>query len=210
MKKYLLFSLLSLTLAGAAHAEMKVGTINYQKVIQEYAKMKEHRQKMQEEGAKLESQRRDKLDELNKMGAEIRKLQEEANDKSLSEKVREEKTIAAKKKYEELQVADRTASQAYNATMQDLRGTDQRKLAEVMDDIKSAVQKYGAEQKYDLIVDAGQQNTSQTTTFNQILAYSSPQVKDVSDDITKALNQGKTAAVTAPAPAPTPAPAKKP
>jgi Skp family chaperone for outer membrane proteins len=203
MKKYLILGVLALSLSSL-HAELKIGTINYQKVIAEYQKMKEHRQKMQDDLAKLESSRRDKLDELNKMAADIRKLQEEANDKSLPDKTREEKAGAARKKAEEAQVVDRTATQAYQATAQDLRSSDQRKLAEVMDDLKSVVQKYGAEQKFDLIFDAGQQQTSQTTTFNQILAYSSSQVKDISDDIIKTLNAGKT--VTAPPSTP----AKKP
>jgi Skp family chaperone for outer membrane proteins len=204
MKKYLIvgFLALSLSLSGL-QAELKIGTINYQKVIAEYQKMKEYRQKMQDDLAKLESSRRDQLDELNKMAADIRKLQEEANDKSLPDKTREEKIGAARKKTEEAQVAERTANQAYQATAQNLRSSDQRKLAEVMDDLKAAVQKYGAEQKYDLIFDAGQQQTSQNTTFNQILAYTSSQAKDISEDIIKGLNAGKT--VTAPS-----TPAKKP
>lgn len=144
-----------------AYAEdLKLGFINLKKVLDDYGKVKDGEDELLKEAEKKNKQRE-------KLVKEVKNLREKID--LLQEKQKEQKQQELEEKVKELQ--DFTYE-----TRASLRQERDEKFREIMKEIKDVIAEYSQSRNYNIIID------------DTLLLYKDKGL-DVTDDITKMLNQ---------------------
>ena len=159
---------------------MKIGYVSIARVFEGY-------QRTKNSDAVLEKKGKQKEAELEGRVAELKKLRQ--NLELMADDAKEAKTREIEEKTDELQ-------RFRNATARDL-GRERDQIAkELLKEIQQTIEQYGTKNGFVMILD------------DRSLLYGQP-AYDITDEILKALNAPRGAAVPAPATPPAPAPASR-
>ncbi|MDD5200124.1 MAG: OmpH family outer membrane protein [Terrimicrobiaceae bacterium] len=169
--------------APLAHAEMKVGTIDMNRVFTEYYKTKDAEQKLNEQRAAAKKELDDRVETLKKSMDELNKLNAEIEKPELSKDARDAKIKDREQKIAEAKNLDKEAS--------DFKGTRERQLQEqflrmrkdIIDDIMKIVTARVTDAGYDLVFDKSGLSMGQIP----VVIYSRDDM-DFSKDIIAKLN----------------------
>lgn len=159
---FLLFVFFGVTPLSTLSAEMKIATIDLSRAFDEFEKTKES-------DKVLEARANEKKNERDKKVTEIKKLKDELD--LLSEQGKEEKEAVINQKVRELQEFDREVRDS-------LRGERDQMVRDLLKEIDQAMQEYGNEKGYTLILN------------DRVLLYQDKTL-DVTEDILKRLNAKK-------------------
>lgn len=162
MTLFLLFVFFGVTPLSTLSAEMKIATIDLSRAFDEFEKTKES-------DKVLEARANEKKNERDKKVTEIKKLKDELD--LLSEQGKEEKEAVINQKVRELQEFDREVRDS-------LRGERDQMVRDLLKEIDQAMQEYGNEKGYTLILN------------DRVLLYQDKTL-DVTEDILKRLNAKK-------------------
>lgn len=169
--------------APLAHAQMKVGTIDMNRVFTEYYKTKDAEQKLNEQRAAAKKEFDDRIDTLKKSMEEITKLNAQIEKPELSKDAKD-----AVLKERETKVAD---ARNLDKEVNDFKSTRERQLQEqflrmrkdIIDDIMKIVTTRVSAAGYDLVFDKSGLSMGQIP----VVVYSRDDM-DFSKDIIEKLN----------------------
>jgi len=169
--------------APLAHAQMKVGTIDMNRVFTEYYKTKDAEQKLNEQRAAAKKEFDDRIDTLKKSMEEITKLNAQIEKPELSKDAKD-----AVLKERETKVAD---ARNLDKEVNDFKSTRERQLQEqflrmrkdIIDDIMKIVTTRVSSAGYDLVFDKSGLSMGQIP----VVVYSRDDM-DFSKDIIEKLN----------------------
>lgn len=207
MKKPFLAILLGLLALTGAHAQTKIAVIDLQSVFNNYYKTKDAEAVLKDRAAGFEKEKNEMMSDYQKMVEEAQKLRDASTDKTLSVTAQQDKAKALDAKVQDLRNKEAQMREFASVRQKEFQDQQQRMRGGIVDEINKFISDVGAKEKYTLILDKSGVSMNGTS----IVLYSQD-VKDITDDVTKALNATKPANYTPPAasaPAPAPAPAAK-
>jgi outer membrane protein len=162
--------------------------------------------------ASFEKEREDMSADYQKAYDETSKLHDASADKTLSDQARADKQKAFEQKVQDLHNMERKIQEFNQTRQKQFEDQRLRMRAGIVDEITKYIADLGTREKYTFIYD----KSGLSSNGVSLLVYVSPDLRDLTDDVIKALNASKPAgsasAPAAPAPAATTpaAPAAKP
>ncbi|WP_242529288.1 OmpH family outer membrane protein [Methylacidimicrobium sp. B4] len=190
MKPGLLFLsalLLSASLAGAQ--QLKIATFDFQKAFSEYYKTKDAEAELQARVATFKKEDQERTNDYRKIAEEAQKLQDGAQDKTLSEAARQERLKAFQAKVQEVQNLQRAIQEFRTTRGRELEERSQRIRQGLIDEITKIVVDVGAKDKYTLVID----KTGRSLNGTPVLLYSQD-LPDITEEVVRAINATKGAA----------------
>ncbi len=187
MKPGLLFIsalLLSASLAGAQ--QLKIATFDFQKAFSEYYRTKDAEGELQARVATFKKEDQERTNDYRKIAEEAQKLQDGAQDKTLSEAARQERLKAFQAKVQEVQNLQRAIQEFRTTRGRELEDRSQRIRQGLIDEITKVVVDVGAKGKYTLVID----KTGRSLNGTPVLLYSQD-LPDITDEVVRAINATK-------------------
>lgn len=190
MKKALLTCLASLAaLSFAQAADLKIGTVDLQKIFDAYYKTADAKSRISESEEAYKKDRELKLDDYQKLRSEVEKLSQDAQNPALSADVKEQKKTQFQQKVQELQNREKEVVQFDQNRRQEIANTMLRMRNSLVEEISVVVKDYAAKNGYTYVFD----RTGQSAAQAPMIVYSTDTL-DFSDEIIKVVNAGKPAA----------------
>ncbi len=193
MKKYLTLTLaaLSMAFASTASAELKIGTVDMNKVFQGYYKTKDAETKINDARAAAKKELDDRIEGYKKQIDEINKLNDELKKTELSNDTKEQK---AKTRDEKINDA-----KGMEKDINDFRVTREKQLQEqavrmrngIVEEINKLIQDKVAAENFDIVFD----RSGASLNSVPFLLYARDTF-DFSQTIIDSLNKSQTAAAT--------------
>ena len=146
----------SATVTSSALAqEFKVRSINTQKVLQSFWRMKELNKELKGDETKIKKENNEKVAEITKLNDEILKIRKQLQDQNLPRNKREELTNSHKLKFNRLNNADRSRRDYIEGKIKALKVVRSTEQSTMLKEIKSTIDKYATENGLDMILDKG-------------------------------------------------------
>ena len=178
---------LSASLAGAQ--QLKIATFDFQKAFSEYYKTKDAEAELQARVATFKKEDQERANDYRKLAEEAQKLQDGAQDKTLSEGARQERLKAFQTKVQEVQNLQRAIQEFRSTRGRELEERSQRMRQGLIDEITKFVLEAGAKGKYTMVID----KTGRSMTGTPILLYTQD-LPDITEEVVRAINATKGAA----------------
>jgi len=192
-------------LRAADVAAPKIAVIDMQKAFNEYYKTKDAEAILRDRMAGFQKERDEMTADGQKIADEAQKLHDAATDKTLSDTARAEREKALAAKVQELQ-AKRSQIQDFNNTRsKQFEDQSRRMRTSIVEEINKFVSDLGTKEKYNLILDKSGASMNGTS----VVLFTSD-VRDITDDVIKAINANKPASSAAAVPAAPTMPTAKP
>jgi Skp family chaperone for outer membrane proteins len=168
----------------AAHAQMKIGTLDMNAVFTQYHRTKDAETKLNDARAAAKKELDDRLETLKKAMEEINKINASLEKPELSKDAKDKATKSRDEKVAEARNLDREITE--------FRGTRERQLQEqfvrmrkdIIDDIMKVVNDKVKNAGYDLVFDKSGMSMGQV----QVVVFSAPNL-DFSKEIVETLNK---------------------
>lgn len=198
MKTFFKAALITLSLSFVASSPAfaqelkKLGSVNSQKIMSNYWKMKVVNKELSVEEEKIKEENDAKVAQITALNDEIVKLKEQLRDPNLVRTKLEELEGAYKLKFNKLNNADRQRQEYIQGKVKALNLYRQNKQNELVKIVREEVNKYAAEQGFDAVMDK-----------NAFLYLK--EGYDITDAIIDIINKDSELTEEAPAPAPAPA-----
>jgi len=203
MKKLLLLSLLAFAPFTLANADLKVAVIDLGKAFDSYYKTKDASAKIDAKKAAYTKDIQDMVSDFQKMQDDAQKLYNSANDATLSQQARNDKSTALQQKKQDLLNMQNKIEEMKTEDSNAVKDEIFRRHKEIVDEITAVVTAYAGPQGYDLVID---KSSASAASGIPIILYNSSKLIDITPDIVAKLNAGAPAGGAAPSgAAPTPA-----
>lgn len=187
MKSGLLFLsalFLSASLAGAQ--QLKIATFDFQKAFSEYYKTKDAEAELQARVATFKKEDQERTNDYRKLAEEAQKLQDGAQDKTLSEAARQERLKAFQAKVQEVQNLQRAIQEFRSTRGRELEERSQRIRQGLIDEITKVVTDVGAKGKYTMVLD----KTGRSLNGTAVLLYTQD-LPDITEEVVRTINATK-------------------
>ncbi|MDD2676659.1 MAG: OmpH family outer membrane protein [Methylacidiphilaceae bacterium] len=178
---------LSASLAGAQ--QLKIATFDFQKAFSEYYKTKDAEAELQARVATFKKEDQERANDYRRIAEEAQKLQDGAQDKTLSEGARQERLKAFQAKVQEVQNLQRAIQEFRSTRGRELEERSQRMRQGLIDEITKFVLEAGAKGKYTMVID----KTGRSMTGTPILLYTQD-LPDITEEVVRSINATKGAA----------------
>ena len=154
MRKLSLLALAAfLTTFTAAHAQVKLGTVDMNKVFTEYYKTKDAETKLNEARAQAKKEFDDRMERLKKNMDEITKFNEDINKPELSKEKKAELQKQLDEKMTETRSLDQNTAEFRQTRERQLQDQFMRMRKDIIDDIMKVVNERVKSTGYDLVLD---------------------------------------------------------
>jgi outer membrane protein len=189
MKKLLLSTLLCLSLAGLAstsHAQVKIGTVDMNKIFSAYYKTKDAEARINEDRNLAKQQLDERMDTYKKNVDAINALNQDIQNHALSKEAIDAKTKERDDKIQETKNLEQEITEFRQTREKQLQDQAVRMRNGIVDEITKVVLKRVKSENYDLIMD----RSGLSLNGVPILIYAKDGL-DFSDDIVTELNKNK-------------------
>ncbi len=200
LKKALTISA-ALACCATAQAELKVATVNVQKLFADYYKTHEAQKTVDANTAKLKEENDRRTAEVKAAEAAFQELAKKLQEPIGNEKEKAALTQSAELKKQEVIALENTRRDFMNRQLKSLQETMKRRSAQLMGDITEITKKHAEKAGYDMVVDS----SAQSAKSNDVFMYTKPSM-DITPLLIKELNKEAPAGFDPSKPA-TPAPA---
>jgi outer membrane protein len=201
MKKYLLFALFIFAPVSLANADLKVAVIDLGKTFDAFYKTKDASAKIDEKKAEYQKEIQDQVAEFEHMQDDAKKLNDDANDPTLSASARADKTNALTQKKQDLLNMQNKIQEMNTERTNEIKDELYRRHKEILDEITKVISDYSGPQGFDLVID---KSSASAASGVSIVLYNSSKLTDITDEIVKELNATAPAPGAAPAATPSP------
>ena len=178
LKKLLALAAVAASVASTGAAELKIATVDLDKVFTAHPKT----QAAEAELKKAESDVQEEMDKIMAEGRtlqeEVAKLREAAKNPLLTEEARLQKRDAAEEKLTELQDFELRARRTQETKLKQMREKVLKSRQTIVDELMAAVNHFAEAGGYDLVLD----RSGMTMNAVPMVAYSSPAL-DVTDKL---------------------------
>lgn len=192
-KLSLLTAAIFITSFGAAHAQVKLGTVDMNKVFVEYYKTKDAEAKLNEARAQAKKEFDERMEHLKKSMDEITKLNEDISKPELSNEKKASLEKTRDEKVSETRSLDQSTAEFRQTRERQLQDQFMRMRKDIIEDIMKVVNEKVKAEGYDLVLDKSGISLGQVP----VVLYARNDL-DFSPELITALNK------TAPKAAPTP------
>ena len=198
--------LVSLAAVPAMHAaDMKVGTVDMNKIFQSYYKTKDAENKINEQLAAFQSEFNSRQETYRKSLEEIQDMNKKMEDKALAQAKKDDLNKQRESKIQENQAMGRELESFQRTRAKQIDEQRARERNRIVEEIMDVVKKKVGSDNFDLVFDKGGLSFSQVP----IVLYSRDNM-EFSEEIIRTLNKNQPAPAAAsggatPAPAATPA-----
>lgn len=194
MKKTAFFAFLAMMAAVCpAFAELKVATVNMEKIITAHPKTDANKAELLKLQKSYEAEREIKRNKVKGMVAELNDLVKESENEALSDKVRKQKLEEARDLDMEIRKADQELRKTVSDLQEQLRDREFELFGKVMDEVAAAIEEIAKAEKYDIVLDRAGMSIGAPIP---IVMYSAPSL-DISDKVIEKVGGGKKAAAPA-------------
>src|SRR4051794_36257415 len=173
----------ALCFATAAHAEMKIATIDLRKVFDNYYKTKQADQILKKEADDVQKERKDVIDKYKKLEDDWKSLINRANDQALSSEERDKAKQQAERRLVELRETEQAVNDYDRVAQQKLFEKKKLKWDVIVTEIRQVVNTKCKGAGYNLVLDS----SGDTMNNTPMVLYTDGQ-NDVTDVILKELN----------------------
>ena len=155
MKKYLILSLaaLSFAFASTASAEIKIGTVDMNKVFQGYSKTKDAETKINDARAAAKKELDDRIEGYKKLIDDINKLNEELKKTELSNDTKEQKAKTRDEKINDAKGMEKDINEFRVQREKQLQEQAVRMRNGIVEEINKLVQDKVAAENFDIVFD---------------------------------------------------------
>ena len=185
LKKGLPALLLVCALTMPALGQNRIGTIDLQKVFQNYWKRTQAEAALKERGTAMDKELKGFVDDYNKTKEEYTKLITTSQDQSKTQEERDKSKTAAESKLLELKTSENTI-RTYEENAKDQLDSQKKRMRDgLLQDIQGVINAKAKSSGYTLVIDTSAESFNQTPT----VLYSNGE-NDMTDMILKQLNAG--------------------
>ncbi|MDB6059357.1 MAG: periplasmic chaperone, partial [Verrucomicrobiales bacterium] len=182
----------ALCFATAAHAEMKIATIDLRKVFDNYYKTKQADEILKKEADDVQKERKGIVDQYKKLEDDWKGLISRANDQALSSEERDKAKQQAERKLVELRETEQAVNDYDRVAQQKLFEKKKLKWDAIVTEIRQVVNTKSKSAGYNMVFDS----SGDTMNNTPMVLYTDGQ-NDVTDMILKELNAMAPAATKA-------------
>ena len=154
MKKTGLFALaLALSFAWTASAELRIATVDLDKVFQSHPKTQKAEEGLKAAEVRIKADMEKMAGEARALQDEVQKLKEAANTPMLSESARMQKKLEAEDKLTELEELQLRIRRTQESRLKQLRDQLMKTRQGIVDELMGALKSFAKEEGYDLVFD---------------------------------------------------------
>lgn len=197
MKSTALAICTTFALAAAANAQMKIGTVDLNKIFEGYYKTEQAKATVNTLQNNYNNDRKIKTDDYTKRRDEVVKLRDEANNPALSADIKQQKNMLLQEKGKELLALEREIMEFDKQRRGDIQQQMLRMRNEVVKEITDMVQAIAKQQGFSLVFD----RTGQSMAAAPLLVFAN-EALDFSQVVVDQLNAGRPKGAAAPSAAP--------
>lgn len=197
MKSTALAICATFALAAAANAQMKIGTVDLNKIFEGYYKTEQAKATVNTLQNNYNNDRKIKTDDYTKRRDEVVKLRDEANNPALSADIKQQKNLLLQEKGKELLALEREIMEFDRQRRGDIQQQMLRMRNEVVKEITDMVQAIAKQQGFSLVFD----RTGQSMAAAPLLVFAN-EALDFSQVVVDQLNEGRPKGAAAPSAAP--------
>ncbi|MAE24979.1 MAG: hypothetical protein CMI64_04690, partial [Pedosphaera sp.] len=143
----------SMLLGTTASAQVKVATLDLQKVFDSYWKTKQISDNLQGQGKEYEEQREKLVQQYQKLNEEFRVLREAIEDPAASELGKEKRTKEADAKLAEIRELEQSINDYDNTTRTQITETQNRMKKNIVREIRETVAGIARKDNYNMVLD---------------------------------------------------------
>lgn len=165
LKKLLVLSTVVVGIGSATAAELKVASVNMEKLFTEHHLTKKTKSKVMVDQERIQKSNSERLTNINALNDEIEKLTKQRNDQTISDKRRLDLDRKIRIKISEAKAADNERRQwlgRQNKALSEQVSDEQRVI---LDKIRDKVSKYAREQDFDIVIDKSALSSSRVNVF---------------------------------------------
>jgi Skp family chaperone for outer membrane proteins len=162
----------------------KIAVISMQEVFEEYHKSRQATADFQKRAETISIQRKEKMEAIKAKEVEIRQLEKEANDSSLSSGEREKKEKQAIEKYKALREAEEQLYEFSEQAKEQITFEMREQQDKIIAKIRGIVSEYAQKNNLAMVLD----NSGRSLNAVEIIIYAKEK-KDITSDIIEILNK---------------------
>jgi len=166
-------------------ADLKIATVDLQKVFEKYYKTVRSTTALKQEAADMQKERQDMIDAAKKQDSELQKLMEKADDQAVSDQERAKSKKAAAEKLTEVQTAEQYIKKYDNISGAKLREKERQRRDEIVKEIRTVLEADAKAGGYTLVLDV----SGESANMAPVVLYSNG-ANDLTDNLIKELNAG--------------------
>lgn len=174
----------AMALSATANAELKVATVNVQKLFADYYKTHEAQAEVDKAAQAVQETNNTRTETIKKMEAEFNDMVKKLQDPVLNEKDKKELEQKAKIKRQEVIALEQERRGFVERQLKSLQEQMKMRSAKIMEEITKVTEDIATKGSYDLILD----KSAQALRSNQVLVYSKPSM-DITPSVMKELNK---------------------
>jgi len=160
-KSITLLSALAIAMIGTAAAELKIASVDMQKLFNDYHKTKEAQESLQVEQAAIQKKNNERLTEIKEIEAEIQKFRKMIEDPSLSDKKRLDIENDARRRISDGNALDRERREFLKRKNSALNEQMVARMRTILQEIQDVVSEVAAAKDIDFVFDSSGRSQSQ-------------------------------------------------
>ena len=189
MKKHILtLALLIVAPVASIQAQINIAIVNLQKVFNEYNKTQETQALLNERLSQFQKEQQEMQTDFQKLVDETQKLRDQAMDQALTEQARSERRKAFEAKLKQVQDMERKIKEFSSQRMKQFEEQSMRMRQGIIEEITKVVEKFGKDNKFNLILDVSAKSMSATN-----VALYADGLRDITDEVIKTINANRPA-----------------
>jgi len=165
-----------------ARAELKIAVVEMQKIFKDYKKTQEADANLKEQMNGYKKERDERMEDYRKLVEQIKGLRDAAQDPSLSEDARTEKTKALEEKVNEARQREREVREFDQTTQKLFQDQSKRMRDKILEEIQGEINAF-AKGKYSIVLDKSGLTLNGTST----VIYTEG-LTDLTDELIQKLN----------------------
>ncbi|MEG0333355.1 MAG: OmpH family outer membrane protein [Akkermansia sp.] len=178
-----LIAVSALTLVATANAELKIATVDVQKLFKDYYKTHDAQKELDGERAKVQENSNTRVAKIQAIEKELQELKKQIEDPSISEKAKKELTDQFQLKNNEGVALDQERRQFLERRNRSLGEQMKVKLTAIVEEINKVTNDAAQKGEFDIVFDSSAQAMSQT----KVLMFAKDKF-DITPKVMKALN----------------------
>jgi Skp family chaperone for outer membrane proteins len=171
--------------ARAAAGDVKIATVDLQKVFDKYYKTVRSNQALQLEASDMEKERKSMVDSGKKQEGEWQKLIEKSEDQAISADERARSKKAAEEKFRDVKSAEESIQEYDRAAGTKLREKRRQRTDDILKEIRGVLDAQAKAAGYTLVLDT----SGESANMAPVVLYSNG-ANDMTDALIKELNAG--------------------
>ncbi len=173
----------ALGMVSAAHAELKVATVDVQQVFKDYYKTHEAQKELDNVKKDVEAENASRLEKVQAIEKELQDMKKRAEDPSLSDKAKKDLAEQFQLKQNEGIALEKSRREFVERKTRSLNESMTMKTRAIVEDIDKVTSAKATAGKFDLVLDKSATGLSQTKVF----LHTNPSM-DITDAVKKELN----------------------